>query len=195
MKTLQQLIRTISVHDIFTTNPTLGEMTTEFKSFYMGLADTEGVIPQCSQIIFASAYYNIDLNVNNPDFAASVYDVSSNKVSGIVFVPQKVLLGYLVSDMSIMMYGKERVLGAILNEMTLFGLSEHAVETEKLAMQADSADDEWVDSIHKVLSEMGLSLEDIEMTDEENAHAQLVFDKNAAIRDVQLAAIHAMLAQ
>lgn len=195
MKTLQQLLQTTTIEAIYAV--TGRPVTDEAKAFYREMTTMEGVNTDPSYVFFAAAYLRWDMMNKTPDFAASIYDARDDEVVSIMFIRRQELLGYLVSDMSIQVYGKEAVLGAILEEITFFGYDEQATieEKEALVIAASDIEESALVPFSEVLAEMGIDPKELELTPEEESYNNRALQKNAAIRDNQIAAIRAQLAQ
>lgn len=196
MKTLQQLMRTTAIEEIITAFAVLSRYE-GLKDLYETLLNMDGVYMDSTNILFAAEYHSWSKAFPEADFSASVYNVPENSTYGVMFVPRQKLLGYLVSDMSIEMYGKERVIGAILSEVVAMGVDECAVQMQQQAMLefAREMEDEGAKSYQSILEEMGILPEDLVLTPEEEAYSQQVMEQNVAIRNNQIAAIRAMLSQ
>lgn len=164
---------------------------------YTNLCNTDNVYQDSTNVIYAAMYYNWDRESKEPDFTASVYDVKGQCSASIMFITRTELLGYLVSDMSIESYGKENVLGVILAEMTWMGFDESVVngELEQLREQANEIELGDTQYISNCLTDLGYDRNDLMLSGEEEEYSCRVLQQNAAIRDTQIAAIRAQLAQ
>lgn len=196
MKTLQNLMRTTTIEAVIAVFASLSRYD-GLKELYEALVNMDGVYMDSTNILFAAEYHNWNQAFPEADFTASVYNVPENSTYGIMFVPRQKLLGYLVSDMSVEMYGKERVIGAILSEVIAMGIDECSVQAQKQAMMdfAREIEAEEAKSYKEMLEEMGISPEDLTLSPAEEAYAQRVMEENVAIRNTQIAGIRAMLSQ
>lgn len=196
MKTLQQLMRTTTIDAVIAAFVSLTRYN-GLEKLYEALLNMDGVYMDSTNVLFVAEYHNWNKAFQGTDFSASVYSMSENTTRGIAFIPRHKLLGYLVSDMSIEMYGKERVIGAILSDMVAMGIDESVVRTRYQLMMdfARKIESNEPKSREEMLAEIGVSPECLELTPEEEAYSNRMMEQNVAIRNTQTAAIRAMLAQ
>ena len=196
MKTLQYHFRMTTIEKISGAYKAI-RLDDRMRNFYKRLIDMEDAEQNEDGVLFAAMYHKWDLHDQQLDLVASLYHVAKDKTSGIMFVPHRELLGYLVSDMSIECFDREQVLGSILAEASYMGTDEITLmrEYKQLIEQAKEIEESTTEEIQDMLREIGLNPEDLILTPMEEAYAEKVLEENEKIRDIQIAAIKAQLKQ
>lgn len=181
---------------VYSACPQLGPLTEDARAFYTNLTEGGAAPANEGRVLFVA--YQYSWTQGSPaELVAQVYDVKKDTASSFVFSNPDEVKYYLVSNLPIVMYGVEPVLGAIIQELTYLGYDSQAA-AEEIAQLAEKAcainEQESDEELENSIQASGVSLSDLSATPEERAHTQRVIARNASIRNQHVYAVLAQLA-